>query len=330
MSDINVNEQDFNFLEWLSTQPDDVKEYFQSLNNDTSDPDPNSISQEDMDYLYEFLPGYEIYLEHPEIGPIIEEAAENEWSEQKLIAKLQQTQWWKDHTASQRQWYELQIADPAEAERLLDDARDTLRREAAALGVRLNTGVLENLALDAVRFDWDEDYRNAAIMAAIDKGEAQTTGYGIYGEGKSGIRAIAGAYIIPISDGKVDQFATRIAQGMMTLEDVELWAKTVAKARYSWMSDAIDSGITPEDYFEPIKATVANTLEINPNSIDLLDEKWAQLAEYRDENGEIRSMTAYEAAQWARDQDEYKYTDRAERKAGEYASALLQTFRGWA
>ena len=47
-------------------------------------------------------------LDHDELGPLLEQAGEEEWSALKLQGKLQGTEWWQEHTRGQR---ELQIGN---------------------------------------------------------------------------------------------------------------------------------------------------------------------------------------------------------------------------
>ena len=55
------------------------------------------------------------------------------------------------------------------------------------------------------------------------------------------------------------------------------YAKTQAKAMYPWMSSAIDAGVTPKQYLQPYITTIANTLEVPADSINLQDPKWMSL-----------------------------------------------------
>jgi hypothetical protein len=84
--------------------------------------------------------------------------------------------------------------------------------------------------------------------------------------------------------------------------------------------------VAPADVMSPIKMSVAENLEIAPETVDLLDPRFAELLQVRTENGTYRPMTSAEATRWARSQEQFKGTKKAEEASSGLAEALAKTF----
>lgn len=57
----------------------------------------------------------------PELGPVLRQAAAEGWTDTRLEGAIQQTNWWKTHAESARNYLQLAATDPAEATRRLNN-----------------------------------------------------------------------------------------------------------------------------------------------------------------------------------------------------------------
>ena len=93
------------------------------------------------------------------------------------------------------------------------------------------------------------------------------------------------------------------------------------------MAPMIDQGVNPADYFAPVKDIIARTLEIVPDSINLLDPQWMGMVEVRDpKTGQLRAATLNEAMLSARKRPEWSRTAQASDMAAQLTSRLTQIF----
>ena len=93
------------------------------------------------------------------------------------------------------------------------------------------------------------------------------------------------------------------------------------------MGDMIDQGVTPSDYFAPMKSRIAAELEVGEDSINLMDPKWMGLLERKDEKtGETRGATLYEATLSAREDPKWQSTQGAQEMAVRASSFLSGVF----
>ena len=79
--------------------------------------DWNEVENVDQwrEIVRERFPGFAWALEHPELGPILEDAAEGEFTVETFNAQLRATDWFTSRTAAERDW-DLLASDPANDE----------------------------------------------------------------------------------------------------------------------------------------------------------------------------------------------------------------------
>lgn len=78
-------------------------------------------------------------IDHPEIGPILRQAAEDDWSPARLRGAINQTDWWSRTADAQRQWQALEGEDPAEATRQINQRAEEVAGRLEDLGVPTST-----------------------------------------------------------------------------------------------------------------------------------------------------------------------------------------------
>ena len=140
-----------------------------------------------------------------------------------------------------------------------------------------------------------------------------------------GVQAIARQYLVPISRADAEDWALRMMEGVASEESLRSWLNNLAKARFAAQPDivaALEAGLTPAQFFAGHRETVARILEMDANQIDLMDPRWMELIEMRDENGNRRAPTLGEVAQWARDRPEFAGTRTYKEQSAGYSVGL--------
>ena len=136
---------------------------------------------------------------------------------------------------------------------------------------------------------------------------------------------------LPLDNRTAQKWALDVAAGRETGDGVK--AKITALAKGRWLNDPevlahITSGGTAADYFAIHRNTIADILELSPDSIDLFnDPRYASVLQMYDSKTEKkRSMTLGEVAQWARDRPEFSNTRRYKQEDAQFTTGLLNTF----
>jgi hypothetical protein len=257
-----------------------------------------------------------------DVKNIILQGAREGWTEAQVQAHLESTPWWRRTSESQRQWDLLESTDPAEAKRRVKSTAANLKNSSSTLGMSLSAGELANLAREAARNGWTTAEGMDALLKTVNWNKL---GAGDLRANRDTIMDEQGRWLVNVSESTARDYATRIASGELTMEGAITAMRRAAKARFSWMGDLIEQGVTPEDYFRPIRDMVASTLEMAPEAINLMDQKWLGMVETR-ENGKMRAATTDEAMMRARRRPEWAKTRQAQDMAAGLANNLAQMF----
>ena len=249
------------------------------------------------------------FVNHPEIGPILKQAAAENWGEAELYGAVSATGWWKSTSAAQRTWWQLTNEDPAEARRLVNQTAATIQNRARTLGLNIGSGSIGGLATTATQNGWTDAQTVDALIQQVNWATLEA---GDLTAMRDNVKAIGSDYLVGVSDTTAQNYAARIASGEMSMEGVKSAMLQQAKARFGWMADQLDGGMTVKDYFRPTRDVIATELGLPPEEVDLTDSKWLKLVEKRDEKtGELRAATLDEAMLAARRDPMFANTAKA-------------------
>lgn len=269
-----------------------------------------------------------VYLDDPDIGPVLRQAAEEGWSAQRLQGALFKTNWWQTTQASARTWDNAEAQDPATARSNIEQRMADIRAQAAQTGFSIDPTHLYDLARDSLRLDWSTQQLNAAIGAESFRNGSLSTSSTM-----QAVRAAAAAYAVPMADSTLTDWGQRIASGQATTEDFRQTLVTYAKGLYPGLAKSLDQGLTVKDYADPYIQTAAQTLGVSPGSISLSDPKWsAALNGIDSKTGERRVLTLDEWNTKLKSEDRYGWQHTADARAqtSSLAATLGQRFGTYA
>ena len=263
-------------------------------------------------------------LQVPELRAALLQAAQDGAVGERAKEYYYKTRWWTDRTQAMREWDMLELADPRQAYQRVIDRTDLLKPMWESLGVDEDIG---QVARDFERLGLNEAQLNQRISTSLQK-ESSKTGLneGTIAEvGASDLMRIARMeYLTPIDRQTAERWAIKAVR---TGQDVEAsfrdYMASISSGRFG-----IDpnSGITGADMLSPVRMAIAESLEINPDTIDLLAPEYADVMQVEAKDGSFRPMTASEAMKWARSQESFKGTSTAEKASSGFSELLLKTF----
>lgn len=178
------------------------------------------------------------------------------------------------------------------------------------LGLTWTDAEIAKVAKQAVDDNWSETVITDKLLAGIDWNNV--TG-GDLTAGADMLKAMSASYMLPLTSAQAQEWSLRMARGEMTQQGVESMMREQSKARFGWLAPQIDQGVKPSDYFDPIRNVIADTLEMTPASINLLDPQWMGMVEVVDaKTGGTRAATMNEAMLAARQRPEWAATKQAQ------------------
>ncbi len=191
-------------------------------------------------------------------------------------------------------------------------------------GLNLNGNQIGALAVQAAQFGWSDEQTLDAILRNVSWGSLEG---GTITADRDRVKAIAGRYLVNIGDSTAQDWALRIARGEMTEDGVASILQSQAKARWGYMGDLIDQGIAPADFFAPVKATIANTLEITDDEVDLMAPQYLKMLEVHDpKTGQLRAATLNEAMLSARLDPRWAGTKNAQELTASATTSIAEKF----
>jgi hypothetical protein len=265
-------------------------------------------------------------LKNGEIRKIINQAAREGWNDQRILGALSKTKYWKGHTDAQRKWDTLKSTDPKTAKQQIKDAQGNVSAIAARMGITLGGGakrLAEHIAKNGIT---DPAQINRLIAAEAHMGS--NLGPGDITAGVSQIKARASEFGVPLTDKGAFDWAKRLADGTASQDGVDEFLRQQSKARFAnnkMIQDALGRGQTVRDALDPQIAQVSDLLEIDPDTINLIDPRWSPILEKVD-GTDMRVMTSAEAAEFARAQPQWNKTRNAQSSAAAFGEKLLNTF----
>lgn len=292
-------------------------------------PKPPSTPEEIDAYIRTNYPQMAWALNHPEIGPILRQAAREMWSAGRFQGALLNTEWYKTTTVNQREWDALFAADPATARERFDEMWHKIGEMAQQLGIPLDMadwGLGFQIAAQAVRSGWSDE---RIVDELIGKAEAATLGNGtLTGTADALMAKARGDWFIPLSRDAALDWAKRILAGTADEAGFESYLKDLAKGGQNQaVADKIDAGYTLKQISDPYVQQVASLMELNPAAVDMTDPRWSKFLNYYDPDTKTyRMMTMSEAATAIRSDPGWAKTGQALDQAARTGQELLQLF----
>lgn len=222
------------------------------------------------------------FLERPDIGNLIYQAASAGWSSGELQAAVEKTDYWKNTTESQRNWDALSATDPASAQRQFFLQAQNVQNMRTRLGVNIDEGTYQRIAVEATRNGWDNSVIKTALLGAHAQGGWQNLAGGDIARTITQVRNTASNFGVSLSDPTTFKFAQQLLDESMDAGGVEEYIRSQAMSRYARndaLVAALKSGMTTKAYADPYLQVAAKELSVNPESINLEDPKWSKFLE---------------------------------------------------
>lgn len=227
-------------------------------------------------------------LDDKEVGSLVREAIAGGISFAEFQSRLQQTNWWRTRSESQRKWDATYATDPAEAARLLNQRRSDIQRAASTYGVNLSLERASAIAFTSLRLGWRDDEWQRSIL-----GEAryQRRQGGQLGSTQMDVEQIAASYGVNAPDQRTFNFARDVLSGKQTMDGVKADYANQAKILFPGYREQLEAGATVRDIARPYLDQASRLLEIDPDNIDLTDPRFQRPLQGSGDKGKSQAMS---------------------------------------
>ena len=265
-------------------------------------------------------------IDHPELGPILNEAVSKGWTEEVIVARVKQTSWYRTTSDAQRQWELLRNDNPGEAAKQVSGAVTMVGSISRRLGISLSSDQALWIATSAVANGWNEQQITANLVQNMaGSGQAGQTA-GELGYFQDLTMARAKEWGVPMGEDVAFMFAKWMATGESNQQNLDAYLRDQAMSRFPTLQAQFEMGFTTKQIFDPYIQQTAQLLELSPAMIDITNQKWMPMIDSVGPDGTRRPMSLSEAGRYVRGQDEYNGTQQATEQAARLGETILQTF----
>lgn len=294
-------------------------------------PTPTKGTQAWLDYAREQY-GWiaDLYDAVPELKAIIDKAVKEKYTAERFINAVKSTAWSRTKDAKERAFIEKQTSDPTTLANDINAKRIAIEGIVSKRGYSLDAMTLDNLATQAVKYDWDTNELTRYVGTEIAKsGKAGTTGTAATaGKDAQTVKSLASDYGLRLNDALAAKYAEQLIAGTMTEDQIKENFRIDAENFYPSLKGQLDKGRNVAQATATYRTVAADVLNIDPNEIDFSDaNKWGRALTYQDPNtNETRMMNGTEWVQFLRTLPEWQKTDEAKQVYRDVASTLVRGF----
>lgn len=266
----------------------------------------------------------------PDIKKVLTDAIAGGWDADRFLAAIQQTKWWKTTSNTQRQVEELKKTNPGEYKRQRQLMIDSMVVIARNLGVEEGNQRIFILAERALANGWSQDevqrYLAADVKVANPDDPKAKPNTGQVAVTVDSLKEQAAQYGVPLSQQTLQMWTTQVLRGMVPMESFQSYLKEQAKSLFPGLSKAIDSGITVEQYTNPYRELIAQTLEVNPGDVTMTDPRIQKALYNMSKDGTRTQMTLSDFQEYLRTTPEFTKTRQAQESAAGFVNTITELF----
>lgn len=249
----------------------------------------------------------------PGLAKKFNQAVKQSWSPQRFIAEVRSTQWFKTHSEAARNWDVLRTSDPATATERLNQTRALVRDAAVQMGAQMSEAEVTRLSTNVLRFGWNDSQIKDTMAGAIKQGAVGTYG-GQAAANADQLQQVAIQNGVKLSDPTLRQWLVRIGAGE-SIDGFESYVRGMAKSSFPGLPESLtkqlDAGMNLADIADPYKQTMAQVLELNPDSIDMFDPTIRKALQATGPDGKPTSKPMWQFEQELKQDPRWMQTDNA-------------------
>lgn len=206
----------------------------------------------------------------PELNDIFNQAVSGNWSTDRFISKVQNSQWWKTHSDTARQMFALMLSDPATYNQQVTNLESTLNNFAAQLGAIPSHQQVLNLAIDALTNGYESN--QAVLRQKFSQFVSPVSGLHFAGEAGSDESQLRSAMLslgVFLPENTLDSNLRNIIAGSTDVNAIIAQLRTQAAKQYPGYAKQINAGINTSDIAEPFIQQAQQLLERGPGEVNI-------------------------------------------------------------
>jgi hypothetical protein len=199
----------------------------------------------------------------------------------------------------------------------------TVSNESKKLGFQLDNDVIAYIATVAEKQGFSQEQLTSTLTGMTDWSTLQA---GDLTTNVAKFKDVAKNYLVKIDDKTAQDWAVRIANGSISEDTVQSIIAQQAKTLNPWLTNTIDSGISPLDMLAASRNKISNSLGIDASTIDFTDNQYLKMVTFEDPKAGTRLATNNELQKNIRTDSRWGNSKEAKDLGTSMASTLGKIF----
>lgn len=233
---------------------------------------------------------------YPELKALFAKAVAESWSAEKFTARLENSNWWKTHSKTEREWIVFNNTDPASATAKWVAEQHRINDLMAKWGIPggfNNKRLLDEMVWGVIVHGWtDAQVKYQASNNIEFSKEGTLSGEG--GQFQMALSELAYANGVELDREWYRIWYKGIMRGNATQEQAMRDIRNRAAAQFAGFKDQILAGQNVIDLASPYIQGMAQILEVAPGDIDLFSTEIKRALNYKDKTGTLGSMPLWQ------------------------------------
>jgi hypothetical protein len=270
-------------------------------------------------------------------------------SEGIMTQMIQDTLWYKNQTDKQRSYEYAKATNPGQFAADLQQNASNIVKQFMGNGIKITAAqaidyaqqLMKSVVIDSsgkvVRYD--QEFLNKIMANSIDFSKKSVIGgktiYNMTGKLETVANELykrAWDYGFPSSmsntrfEGWFENTMKGLIAGTTNAEDIDNEFQKQAMSMFPGLTNQLSQGQTLRAAADPWINALANTWEVDPNTIDLNDKYVQQALNYTDEKGNVGTMNLYDTKKLGRRSSNSDFTSWAKEEKTGIANTILRDF----
>lgn len=262
----------------------------------------------------------------PELKHLFQQTVNQGWTQGKFTAELRNTNWFRHHSDTWRQNTILMKSDPSTWKARLNQMQQHVKNVYTQQnGFLPPPALLDRVSKNALLYGWTDEQVSQTLQSQTHYAaqlKRDRLG-GQAGQLQDQVQNYANEMGVRISDQWLGRRINDAMAGKTDQTVIQHQILKMAQSQYQAFKDELAQGSTMKDIAEPYVQSMAQTLEMDPGSIDLHNGKIQNALTAVNKEGKAQPLSMWEFNQQLRDDPRWLKTDNAQQSMMDTAYNVL-------
>lgn len=264
-------------------------------------------------------------LEDPTYGPELKNVLNllNAKNYSGALKALQTSKFYRNNTSTVASRLKLKTSQPGAYADALDKYKIAQKKRLVQAGIKIDPNQLDSILTKAYDSGLDDNQLDNTILGS---GQYNAKFGGATLGSTQALKEYANAFGVSYNESAWDVYSKDLFSGLTTTEDIQAKIRQDAASAFPAYSEQINKGVSLDALASAYKSSMANILEIDPDSISFSDPTLRKALQSTDASGKPTAQPLWQFEANLRNDPRWEYTNNARATVD---SLSLKVLRDW-